>query len=77
MALVEEGYKKCGEVFTVPVFHWKITFLVGPDVSPHFYKGSDEDVSQKEVKEETAGSAVCIICMYRFRKVDASDSVYH
>ena len=49
MALVEEGYKKCGEVFTVPVFHWKITFLVGPEVSPHFYKGSDEEVSQKEV----------------------------
>lgn len=50
MALVEEGYRKCGEVFTVPVFHWNITFLVGPTVSPHFYKGSDEEVSQKEVR---------------------------
>lgn len=51
VALVEEGYRKCGEVFTVPVFHWNITFLVGPSVSPHFYKGSDEEVSQKEVYE--------------------------
>jgi len=49
--LAKDGYKKCGEVFTVPVFHWKITFLIGPEVSAHFYKGSDEEVSQKEVYE--------------------------
>lgn len=38
-----------GEVFTVPVLHWKITFLIGPEVSPHFYKATDDDMSQKEV----------------------------
>lgn len=32
------AYKHYGEVFTVPVFHKKITFLIGPDVSLHFFK---------------------------------------
>ncbi|GMH35789.1 hypothetical protein BSKO_03657 [Bryopsis sp. KO-2023] len=49
--LIQEGYEKCGDVFTVPVFHKKITFLIGPSVTPHFFKASDELVSQKEVYE--------------------------
>lgn len=37
------------QVFTVPVFHMRMTFLIGPSVSTHFYNGSDDHMSQKEV----------------------------
>lgn len=46
---MEEGYNEHGEVFTVPVAHKRVTFLIGPDVSPHFFKASDEEMSQSEV----------------------------
>ena len=49
MGLMKAGYDTYGEVFTVPVLHKKITFLIGPHVSAHFYKASDDDMSQKEV----------------------------
>lgn len=49
LKLIDEGYKRHGEVFTVPVLHKKITFLIGPDVAPHFYKATDFDMSQEEV----------------------------
>lgn len=49
MLLLEQGYRRHGEVFTVPVLHKKITFIIGPHASPHFYKASDDDMSQKEV----------------------------
>ncbi|KAK9794631.1 hypothetical protein WJX73_002662 [Symbiochloris irregularis] len=51
MQLMKGGYQKYGEVFTVPVLHKKITFLLGPHASPHFYKASDDDMSQTEVYE--------------------------
>ncbi|KAG2500972.1 hypothetical protein HYH03_000794 [Edaphochlamys debaryana] len=47
--LLEEGYGTCGEVFTVPVAHKRVTFLIGPEVSPHFFKAGDEEMSQSEV----------------------------
>lgn len=47
--LLEQGYKKYGEVFTVPVLNKKITFLIGTDVTPFFFKATDEDMSQQEV----------------------------
>merc|ERR1712216_1016407 len=40
-----------GEAFTVPVFHKRITFLIGPKVSEHFFKAKDTEMSQKEVYE--------------------------
>ena len=49
MRLMDEGYKRYGEVFTVPVAHKKMTFLIGPPVSEHFFKASDDELSQKEV----------------------------
>ena len=49
LTLIDDGYKVHGEAFTVPVLHKKITFLIGPDVAPHFYKASDNDMSQEEV----------------------------
>lgn len=48
--LLEQGYKKYGEVFTVPVLNKKITFLIGTDVTPFFFKATDEEMSQQEVK---------------------------
>jgi sterol 14-demethylase len=51
--LLEQGYKKYGEVFTVPVLNKKITFLIGTDVTPFFFKATDEDMSQQEVCSST------------------------
>lgn len=47
--LMTEGYATCGEVFTVPVAHKRMTFLIGPSVSPHFFKAADDEMSQTEV----------------------------
>mmetsp|Transcript_6366 Transcript_6366/g.14126 ORF Transcript_6366/g.14126 Transcript_6366/m.14126 type:complete len:494 (+) Transcript_6366:74-1555(+) len=47
--LLTDGYKKHGEVFTVPVAHKRITFLIGPDAAPHFFKAGDDELSQTEV----------------------------
>jgi sterol 14-demethylase len=33
------------------VFHKRITFLIGPKVSEHFFKAKDTEMSQKEVYE--------------------------
>ena len=49
MKLMADGYAKHGEVFTVPVLNRRITFLIGPDVVPHFFKGTDDEMSQTEV----------------------------
>ena len=35
---MDSAFKKHGQVFTVPLFHKRVTFLLGPEVSPHFYK---------------------------------------
>ena len=49
MKLMNDGYKRHGEVFTVPVLHKNFTFLLGPHVSGHFFKANDDEMSQKEV----------------------------
>eukprot|EP00897_Mesotaenium_endlicherianum_P007787 jgi/Mesen1/7036/ME000367S06251 len=49
MVLVQDLYPKYGSVFTLPLFHMRITFLVGPEVSSHFYKAPEEQMSQQEV----------------------------
>jgi hypothetical protein len=36
--MMGDAFKKHGQVFTVPLFHRRVTFLLGPEVSPHFYK---------------------------------------
>lgn len=38
MPLMEKAYKSYGSVFTVPLFHKRMTFLIGPEVSSHFFK---------------------------------------
>jgi len=46
---MEQGYSTLGEAFTVPVAHKRVTFLIGPDVAPHFFKATDDELSQTEV----------------------------
>jgi hypothetical protein len=50
MKLMTDGYAKFGEVFTVPVAHKSITFLIGPDVAPHYFKATDDEMSNTEVR---------------------------
>lgn len=49
MRMLQEGYQLHGEVFTVGVLHHKVTILVGPNVTAHFFKAEDRLMSQKEV----------------------------
>lgn len=49
LTLLTEMYAKHGEVFTVPLLHKKMTFLLGPHASPHFFSATDDKMSQDEV----------------------------
>eukprot|EP00244_Chara_vulgaris_P006008 TRINITY_DN23035_c0_g1_i1.p1 TRINITY_DN23035_c0_g1~~TRINITY_DN23035_c0_g1_i1.p1 ORF type:complete len:508 (-),score=80.12 TRINITY_DN23035_c0_g1_i1:9-1532(-) len=49
IGLLATGHKTCGDVFSVRILHRKFTFLIGPEVSSHFFRAPDKDVSQKEV----------------------------
>ncbi|CAN6183837.1 unnamed protein product [Urochloa humidicola] len=53
LELIRDRYTKLGSVFTVRLFHLKLTFLVGPEVSGHFYHGLDSEISQDEVSQFT------------------------
>ncbi|CAL5083544.1 unnamed protein product [Urochloa decumbens] len=53
LELIRDRYTRLGSVFTVRVFHLKLTFLVGPEVSGHFYHGLDSEISQDEVSQFT------------------------
>jgi sterol 14-demethylase len=49
VAFVAQCQKKFGNVFTVPMLHKKLTFLLGPEVSAPFFKSDDSVMSQPEV----------------------------
>jgi len=51
ISLMKNALPRYGEVFTVPVLHKRITFLIGPKVSEFFFKAKDTEMSQKEVYE--------------------------
>jgi hypothetical protein len=51
---MKEMFEKHGEVFTVPLLHKKMTFLLGPTASPHFFNGTDNQMSQTEVRPRSA-----------------------
>lgn len=53
--LMQDGHSKFGDAFTVPVAHKRVTFLIGPDVAPHFFKATDDEMSQTEVRLSAAG----------------------
>mmetsp|Transcript_30855 Transcript_30855/g.61088 ORF Transcript_30855/g.61088 Transcript_30855/m.61088 type:complete len:493 (+) Transcript_30855:98-1576(+) len=47
--MVERCYRDYGPVFTVRMFHKRITFLVGPEAQAPFFKLNDDYLSQQEV----------------------------
>lgn len=47
--MVQRCYEEYGAVFTVPFFHKRLTFLIGPEAQEPFFKASDEVLSQNEV----------------------------
>lgn len=49
VAFATECKKKYGTVFTVPMMHKNLTFVMGPEASTPFYKLGDEQMSQPEV----------------------------
>lgn len=49
VAFIDQCYKKFGPVFTVPMLHKNLTFLVGPEASTPFFKLGDDFMSQPEV----------------------------
>ncbi|PON57015.1 Cytochrome P450, E-class, group IV [Parasponia andersonii] len=49
MVMLRHEYPKLGGVFTLNIFHKKITFLIGHEVSAHFFKAPESDLSQQEV----------------------------
>jgi sterol 14-demethylase len=46
-------YTKLGSVFTISFFGPKLTFLIGPEVSAHFFQGLDSDISHGNLFEFT------------------------
>lgn len=49
VVMLREEYPKLGSVFTLNLLNKKITFFIGPEVSAHFFKASESDLSQQEV----------------------------
>lgn len=52
-AMIHDQYTKLGTVFTISFFQFKVTFLIGPEVSAHFYQGLDSEISHGNMIEFT------------------------
>ncbi|KAG7029139.1 Sterol 14-demethylase, partial [Cucurbita argyrosperma subsp. argyrosperma] len=71
IVMLREEYPKLGSVFTLNLLHKKITFLIGPEVSAHFFKASESDLSQQEVYQfnvPTFGPGVVFDVDYSIRQ---------
>lgn len=69
--MLREEYPKLGSVFTLPLLNKKITFFIGPEVSAHFFKASESDLSQQEVYQfnvPTFGPGVVFDVDYSIRQ---------
>jgi len=51
--MLQEQYTKFGSVFTISFLGMKTTFLVGPEVSAHFYQGPESEISHGSFLEFT------------------------
>lgn len=49
VAFIWKSYHAHGPVFTIPMLHKRLTFLLGPEASTPFYKATDDQMSQPEV----------------------------
>ncbi|XP_042481189.1 sterol 14-demethylase-like [Macadamia integrifolia] len=71
MVMLREEYPKLGSVFTVKLLNKKITFLIGPEVSAHFFKAPEAELSQQEVYQfnvPTFGPGVVFDVDYSMRQ---------
>ncbi|KAF9689034.1 hypothetical protein SADUNF_Sadunf01G0049900 [Salix dunnii] len=71
IVMLREEYPKLGSVFTVNLVNRKITFLIGPEVSAHFFKAPEVDLSQQEVYQfnvPTFGPGVVFDVDYSIRQ---------
>ncbi|KAI3467820.1 hypothetical protein Pfo_024483 [Paulownia fortunei] len=71
VVMLREEYPKLGSVFTLKLLNKNITFLIGPEVSPHFFKAPESDLSQQEVYQfnvPTFGPGVVFDVDYTIRQ---------
>ncbi|CAN1838105.1 Sterol 14-demethylase [Linum perenne] len=69
--MLREEYPKLGGVFTLNLVNRNITFLIGPEVSAHFFKAPEADLSQQEVYQfnvPTFGPGVVFDVDYSIRQ---------
>lgn len=53
-AVIHGLHTKLGTVFTISIFGVKkVTFLVGPEAIPHFFQGSESEISQSNMYKIT------------------------
>jgi sterol 14-demethylase len=53
-AVIDHLHTKLGSVFTMSLFGLKkVTFLVGPEVTAHFFQGSESEIRQSNIYEVT------------------------
>ncbi|EEC43025.1 predicted protein [Phaeodactylum tricornutum CCAP 1055/1] len=51
--MMQRCLKDHGKVFTIPIFHKRLTFLIGPEAQEIFFKANDDVLSQSEVYDFT------------------------
>uniref|UniRef100_A0A0C9S891 sterol 14alpha-demethylase n=1 Tax=Wollemia nobilis TaxID=56998 RepID=A0A0C9S891_9CONI len=71
VVLLKEEYPRLGSVFTIRLLTKKVTFLIGPEVSQHFFKAPESDLSQQEVYQfnvPTFGPGVVFDVDYSIRQ---------
>ncbi|KAF8040978.1 hypothetical protein BT93_B3023 [Corymbia citriodora subsp. variegata] len=71
IVMLREEYTKLGSVFTLNLLNKKITFFIGPEVSAHFFKASESELSQQEVYQfnvPTFGPGVVFDVDYTIRQ---------
>ncbi|KAK4401433.1 Sterol 14-demethylase [Sesamum angolense] len=71
VVMLREEYPKLGSVFTLKLLNKNITFLIGPEVSAHFFKAQESDLSQQEVYQfnvPTFGPGVVFDVDYSIRQ---------
>lgn len=71
VVLLKEEYPKLGSVFTIKLLTKNVTFFIGPEVSQHFFKAPESDLSQQEVYQfnvPTFGPGVVFDVDYSIRQ---------
>ncbi|CAN6212858.1 unnamed protein product [Urochloa humidicola] len=60
-----DQYLKLGSVFTLSSFGIKVTFLVGPRVSAHFFHGTESEISISDLYKITVPLYIYSSCSLR------------